>query len=197
MSNSEEEKVMMQNKIQKDEKKPFKFINCLELLVFRPDGNFYSFWKFLIGLTSLLSSFLYTYLLGEGIPDSVLSWVNLLCGMLELIYLTDIVLSFFKGFNEDYGEFELRFQKTWRHFFYSDEFKIKLFVWLPLGYLGAYSSFFRILFIVKLTRILNFLQIFEHRFYRPVLNGIQDYRLKMLDERQRKKNKDRAFAGQA
>lgn len=122
----------------------------LDMLVFKPDSKLYGTWKFVIGLASLVSCGFYSLLLAEGLPE-IISWQNFFIICLEIIFLSDIILHFFMAYNEDgYGEFEMSFEKTWKKYFYSTDFKVDSIVWMPLGYIGLVHSFGRILFIFKL-----------------------------------------------
>lgn len=95
-------------------------------LTFNPNNNkLYSAWNFLISLISLFQTILYAILVGWGHIHNTFDYQSISLGVVELIYLINIIIQFFIAYDEQGdGIYEFRFEKTAKRFMRRSKFYI-------------------------------------------------------------------------
>ena len=71
-------------------------------LTFVPKNNrMYSFWNFFISLISFVQTIMYAVFVGWGIShEDSFNWQNILLGIIELIYLINIIIQLFIAYDD-------------------------------------------------------------------------------------------------
>lgn len=93
--------------------------------------------------------------------------------ILELIVFLDIISEFFQAYKEKGMEhYVMQFEKIWRRYLYSQEFLQRALTFIPWGIIGELlpqPNLFKLLWIIRATKISMSLEILGPRFISRLL----------------------------
>ena len=87
-----------------------------------------------------------------------------------------MILKFFLSYKEEgFREFETNFKKISRRYF-KGKFKFDLLLFLPfalIGHINDNLSIFKVLWLIKMTRLESIFRILDQKYYMPILRNLQ------------------------
>ena len=80
----------------------FDWTMILQKMTFHPNNRAYRIWNIIISFVSLISSIFYAEMIAEplGTETEIFNWINIILFIVEFIFLIDIILRFFKAYDE-------------------------------------------------------------------------------------------------
>lgn len=146
--------------------------SILDKFVVHPNSNFYLMFVSYMSVVSLISTFTYTYVVVFGCDDRAI--VPLII-FTELSYFCSLLIESLKAYDDEGdGTFEMRWQKTTKKYWSTFDFKMSFVNIVPIGLLGQVQKveWMRVLWVLKIYRVVYFLRIFEYQNYNRFIRGM-------------------------
>ena len=102
-----------------------------------------------------------------------------------------MILKFFLSYKEEgFIEYETNFKKISKRYF-KGKFKLDLLLLIPfalIGHIYQNLSFFKCLWLIKMTRLESIFRILDQKYYMPILRNLQNRKTAGVLNDERKKD---------